>query len=299
MDLGRLEARLAVACQAVVGGHPEVDRHHPFADQAMGQVAGNIGLGLARHEVAAGGLDGQRQGPPQVPERQPFPFRHRAAEHPELFALAEQTGPVAVGRRPFGVGQLGDESRRVMVPGTLLELKAEAGQFFLEDPGTLDVVRQDGAGLPVDEHGDRRGVRRKILPEIPPGREPGDRVRPGQDDGVVTQDIQKRDQMAVFLVDLSSSPGDLGVEVVGRRVDQGGQRVFDGPIFGRHHNPVKGRQIVMAPDSQGMGEFRGKTVQWDLGRHVVTSLGPSWGRVGAGWGTRPQIVVGVVGTCFI
>ena len=43
-----LKVGLAEAGQAVVAGDAEVDRDHALADQAMGQVAGDVGLGLAR-----------------------------------------------------------------------------------------------------------------------------------------------------------------------------------------------------------------------------------------------------------
>ena len=73
---------------------------------------------------------------------------------------------MVVGRDPLVVGQLGDDPRRVLVPGPLLELEAEAGQLLLEDPGALDVVGQDGPGGPVDEQGDRARLRGQVPAEV-------------------------------------------------------------------------------------------------------------------------------------
>ena len=71
-DRRRLESGLAKSGQAVVTGDAKVDRHHPFADQAVRQVAGHVGFALAGNEVAAGGLDGQAQRPAQL--AQPLPL---------------------------------------------------------------------------------------------------------------------------------------------------------------------------------------------------------------------------------
>src|SRR4051794_12147044 len=67
-DRGGLEAGLPVSGEPIVAGDPEVERALALADQAVREVPGDVGLGLPMVEVAAGGLDRQRQGPAQVAE---------------------------------------------------------------------------------------------------------------------------------------------------------------------------------------------------------------------------------------
>ena len=190
-DLGRLEGWASVASQATVAGNPKLDRHYPFAEQAVRQVPGDIGLGLAGDEVPTGRLDGQAEGPPQAPDVGPFQRGHRPAEGLERLELRRQAGPVAVGRRAPVVGQLGDDPPGVLLPGTLLEQEAKAGKLLLEDPGTLDVVSQDGPGRPVDEQCDGRPIRRQVLAHVAAGGEPGDRVGPGEEHRLVAERLEE------------------------------------------------------------------------------------------------------------
>src|SRR4051794_6128857 len=79
-DRGGLEAGLPVPGEPVVAGDPEVDRDHALADQAVRQVPGDVGLGLPLDEVAAGGLDRERQGPAELAEPLTFEAGQRALE---------------------------------------------------------------------------------------------------------------------------------------------------------------------------------------------------------------------------
>src|SRR4051794_22131438 len=147
-----LEAGLPVSGEPIVAGDPEVDRDHALADQAVRQVARDVGLGLPLDEVPAGGLDRQRQGPAQLAESLTLEAGQGALQLAER-VLGARPGE---GRLPdiagdlLGMGELGDDPAGVVIPGTLLELEAEAGHLLLEDTGTLDIIGDDGPAGPVD-----------------------------------------------------------------------------------------------------------------------------------------------------
>ena len=145
-DRRGLERRLAVARQTVVARDAEVDRHDPFADQAMGQVAGDVGLLFAAVEVPAGRLDRQGQASGRARETAAVRAGSRGDAGRGRVELARQ----GTSRSPRSVAtRLLWPSSAMMRPGSsnhgaLLELEAEPRQLFLEDPGALHVVGDDG-----------------------------------------------------------------------------------------------------------------------------------------------------------
>ena len=158
LDGERLERRLAKPGQAAVAGDAQVDRDDPLANQAVSQVAGHVGLAFARVEVAAGGLDGQAQGPAQLAEPLPLEHGQPAAESAEGIAFAADgraAGPAQIGRDSLVVTELRDHLVRIVIPGPLLELKTQSRQLFLEDAAALDIVGDDRPRRPVDEQQDR------------------------------------------------------------------------------------------------------------------------------------------------
>ena len=172
-DRRGLEARLAVAREPVVAGDPQVDRHHPLADQAVRQVAGDVGLGLAPVEVAAGRLDGQGQRPAQLAKPLPLQRASAAGAGPRGRRRRAAQGGVRgaeVADHPLVVAQLGDDPARLVEPGALLELEAQAGQLLLEDPGALDVVGDHRPAGPVDEEQDRADFRAEVVTRGRPPR---------------------------------------------------------------------------------------------------------------------------------
>ena len=168
-----LERRLAVRAGAVVAGDAEVHRHDPLAEQAVGQVAGDVGLGLARL-----GSSRQVASTARVSVRPSSRSRWRSSlvrgqRGARRARPARRAGRGRAGRLAtcLPLAELGDERLGPLVPGALLELEAQAGHLLLEDPGALDVVGEDGPAVPVDVEQDRgaprsrgrgRGRRREV-----------------------------------------------------------------------------------------------------------------------------------------
>ena len=191
-----------------------------------------------------------------------------------LPALAAEAGNrhVEVGGDPLPLAELADEPGRVVVPGPLLELEAEAGELLLEDAGALHVVADDRPAGPVDVEEDRPRLGADPLAEVPPGGEPGERVGPAEDDRVEVGFGQEPADPLVFGLDVEPAPGEVVVAVVAGRIGGGRQARRVGAVVGRVQDPVVGRvrQRVVVGDRQG------QRVQVDFGRHVASSArGPS------------------------
>lgn len=221
-DRGGLEDRLAKAPQAVDAGDAEVGRHDPLTDQPVRQVAGDVGLGLAPVEVAAGRLDGLGQGPAQLSEPLSLERREREPQGPERDAGA---GPgarqlVQDAGDPLAVAQLDDDPARVLVPGAFLEPEAEPGQLHLEGAGALDVVGDDGPARPVDVEQDRAELRAVALAQVAPRGGPGDRVGPAEHQDVVPGRVEEGGDPALLLLDVAAACGARGFLVINRRIDE-------------------------------------------------------------------------------
>ena len=204
----------------------------------MGQVAGDVGLGLARAEVAAGRLDRQGQGRAEFAEAPAVELGQGQSQGAEALQLVGEAAGRGVGDDRLAVAQLVEGVAEVVLPGALLELEAQAGDLLLEDAGALDIVGQDGAGLAVGVDGDRAGLAGEPLAEVAAGGEPGERVGAGQQQAVGADGVEELDDAPVLLLDVGPPGGQGGVGVVGGRVG-GGRRARDAlAVAGRAQDGV-------------------------------------------------------------
>ena len=244
---GRFEHRLAIAIEAVVAGHPHIDGHDALAEQAVGEVADQVGLGLAGPEVAAGRLDGQGQRSAQLAHPLALDPGQLGSDQAELrgeVGPGAAAGP-AVGGDPLVVAEFGQHAGRVLVPGALLELEAEPGQLFLEHAGALDVVAEDRPAVAVDEQDDGAKVAADAaLAEVAARGEPGERVGPAENEGVEAVLVEEPRDAAVLLLHIVATRGQDRVEVVGGGVGEDRQRVGVGPVGGGEEDAIGEREAL-------------------------------------------------------
>ena len=142
----------------------------------------DVGLGFPLDEIPAGRFDSERQGSAKFTEALTLDRREWMAKRPKAvhFARPRRGSRAEVAGDTLVVAQFIDDPGGIVVPTTLLELKSESREFFLEHSGALHVVGDHRAADAVDEEEDRRHLGPEVDREIPSRSEPSHRVGPSK-----------------------------------------------------------------------------------------------------------------------
>ena len=165
------------------------------------------------------------------------------------------------------MAQFVDDPTRILVPRALFELKAEPGEFLLEDAGALDVIGDDRAARAVDEEHDAAHLRPEVDAEISAGGEPRQRIGPAENRGVEAVGVEKRDHSTMLFLHVLVAAFLQRVGVVDGGIHQRGEGVGVRSIRSRPQNAVE--TWVRRQIRQGKrGQFSGMRI----GCHRIASL---------------------------
>jgi len=110
------------------------------ANQAVGELSGDVGLGLTGFDVSCGGLDGVRGNRPQFPQPLAFERCERQAERRDVSRLVGCCRLRTIAGDVSPTAEIVEQRIASFMPGTLFQLKTQSAKLLLENLARIDVV---------------------------------------------------------------------------------------------------------------------------------------------------------------